>query len=220
MPKTPLSHVQNRIVRVKRIAASQLLPNPDNWRTHGPEQTEAIQIALRDIGFVAPVIAREMADGELMLLDGHARVAQLAPNVEIPVAIVHCSDQEAAAILASLDPISAMAGTDQAALDRLLVSLREDGGEYEALLKLLADEDAAVSPVDEDIAPAPTPDIDFAPAVSTDAPAPFLPEVSDADLQRATNRVTKQAQNSGKDLKTLTCPHCGSDITFEPSKLV
>lgn len=217
----PLTEVTNRISRVKRIPARDLHKNPDNWRTHGESQQEAIQVALRDIGFVAPVIAREMDDGSLMLLDGHARVAQVAPDVEIPVAVIRCSDAEAAMILASLDPIAAMAGTDQAALDRLLTSLRTADSDYDALLKLLADGQMPLPvSISEDVAPSPQPEADFEPTPQIGEPAPFMPEVSGEDIQKAQDRVTKQASKSQKDIATITCPHCGSDISFEPGKLV
>ena len=53
------------------------------------------------------MLARETPDG-LMLINGHARV-EVSPDTEIPVLVLDVTEQEANLILATLDPLAAMA---------------------------------------------------------------------------------------------------------------
>ena len=63
------------------------------------------------VGLVDAVIAREAPDGSLVLVDGHLR-ADLDPEVELPVLVVDLTEEEAGEVLASFDPLSAMAQAD------------------------------------------------------------------------------------------------------------
>ena len=88
---------------------------------------------LERIGYVDAVIARETPDG-LMLIDGHLR-ADLSPDVEIPVLVVDLDEAEAGEVLATLDPLAAMAETDTKALQSLVDGLASQADE--ALSELL-----------------------------------------------------------------------------------
>ena len=110
--------MKDRITGLRRVPAAELRENPKNWRTHPPEQRTALAAALDSIGLVDAVIARDTPDG-LELVDGHLR-ADLAGDADIPVLVVDLDDSEAAAALATLDPIAAMAAADTPALRRLL----------------------------------------------------------------------------------------------------
>ena len=101
--------IKDRIKELRRVPASQLIPNPKNWRTHPEKQKNAIQGVLAEIGYADALIARELPDGSLMLLDGHLR-AETTPNQEVPVLVLDLDEAEADKLLATLDPISAMAG--------------------------------------------------------------------------------------------------------------
>ena len=92
---------------------------------------------LERIGYVDAVIARETPDG-LMLIDGHLR-ADLVPDAEIPVLVVDLDEAEAGEVLATLDPLVAMAETDTEALHKLVEELGKQTGE--ALNGLLQDID-------------------------------------------------------------------------------
>ena len=65
------------------------------------------------------MIAREAPDGSLVLVDGHLR-ADLDPEVELPVLVVDLTEEEAGEVLASFDPLSAMAQADVDALKALV----------------------------------------------------------------------------------------------------
>jgi hypothetical protein len=90
------------------------------------------------------VLARELPDGSLMLIDGHLRAETLGDG-NVPVLILDVNEAEADKLLATLDPLAAMADSDAARLDELLRNV--DTGS-EALQQLIAAtaEDAGVVP--------------------------------------------------------------------------
>lgn len=135
---------QNRIVRYSDEAPDQLLANPANWRTHSGQQAEALRGILGDVGIVQNVIANVQTG---YLIDGHLRVmeAMRAGQSTIPVTWVDLSPDEEALILATLDPLSALAGTDAAKLDELLREISTDSPAVQALLDSLA-QDAGIVP--------------------------------------------------------------------------
>ena len=55
------------------MPASELRKNDRNWRLHPDDQRGALQAMFNDVGFVGAVIARELPDGSLELIDGHLR---------------------------------------------------------------------------------------------------------------------------------------------------
>ena len=126
--------LRDRIKELRRVPASELLPNPKNWRTHPKEQQEALRGILAEVGIADAVLARETPAG-LMLIDGHLR-AETAPDALMPVLILDVDEAEADKILATLDPLAAMAEADAVKLDGLL---REIDTGSEALQKMLAD---------------------------------------------------------------------------------
>ena len=54
-------------------AGRQLRPHPRNWRTHPAAQQDALRGVLAEIGYADALLARELADGSLQLIDGHLR---------------------------------------------------------------------------------------------------------------------------------------------------
>ena len=126
--------IRDRIKKLRRVKASDLLPHPCNWRKHPPAQMDALRGVLSEIGWADALLARETPDG-LQLIDGHAR-SQLAPDSEVPVLILDLNDDEADKLLASLDPLAQMAEANQSALDELLDSISTRS---EALQQMLDD---------------------------------------------------------------------------------
>jgi len=126
--------IRDRIKELRRVKASELLPNPKNWRTHPVAQQDALKGILAEVGFAGAVLVRELDDGSLMLIDGHMR-AETTHDQEIPVLILDVDEAESDKLLATFDPIAAMAESDAHALDALLRNV--DTGS-EALSKMLA----------------------------------------------------------------------------------
>ncbi len=125
--------IRDRIKELRRVKASELLPNPRNWRTHPQQQQDAMKGVLSEVGIADAVLAYETAEG-LMLIDGHLR-ADVAPDVEWPVLVLDVTPKEADMLLATHDPLAAMAETDGVHLDGLL---REINTGNEALGQMLA----------------------------------------------------------------------------------
>ncbi len=67
-------------------------------------------------------MARELPDGTLELIDGHLR-AETAPDAVVPVLVLDVDEREAAQLLATFDPLSALAGVDTGALESLLAEI-------------------------------------------------------------------------------------------------
>lgn len=126
--------IKNRVKELRIVPASELLPNPKNWRTHPDAQKNALKGILAEVGMADACLARELPDGSLMLIDGHLR-AETAADAKVPVLILDVTETEADKILATLDPLAAMADSDAAKLDELLRGV--DTGS-EALQQLIA----------------------------------------------------------------------------------
>jgi hypothetical protein len=108
--------IRNRIREMRLVRAGELLPNPRNWRLHPKLQREAMQGLLEELGYTDALIARQLPEGGLMLLDGHLR-AEITPDTVVPVLIVDVTAEEADKILLTLDPIGAMASDSSLPFD-------------------------------------------------------------------------------------------------------
>ena len=68
-----------------------------------------------------------------MLVDGHLR-AETTPDADVPVLVLDIDEAEADLMLATLDPLAAMAGRDEERLDELLANLENDNESIASLL--------------------------------------------------------------------------------------
>jgi hypothetical protein len=132
-------NIRDRIVDFRRVRASSLLPNPANWRTHPPAQQDALRGLLAEIGYANALIARELPGGRLMLIDGHLR-AETTPDQLVPVLVLDVDEEEAKKLLATLDPLGALAEADAAKLDALLKEVQTDSPAVAQMLNDLGDE--------------------------------------------------------------------------------
>ena len=146
--------IRDRIKELKRVPASELLANPKNWRRHPQPQQEALAGILQQIGFADAVIARETDDG-LELIDGHLR-QELMGDQPVPVLVVDVTAEEADMMLATLDPLAAMAGTDYDALESLLMALQPANEAVADMLRTISEGVPELPPlgpeIDESIA--------------------------------------------------------------------
>jgi DNA modification methylase len=129
--------IKDRIRELRRVKASELVPNPKNWRVHPKEQTAALKGLLQEVGYADALLARELPDGKLMLIDGHLR-AETTPNVEVPVLILDVTEAEADKILLTLDPLAGMAEANKAAIEELLKTVTTESEAVGALLERVA----------------------------------------------------------------------------------
>jgi ParB-like chromosome segregation protein Spo0J len=126
---------RNRIVGHADVAPAELVPNPRNWRSHPAEQQRALAGALGEVGWVAEVLVNRTTGH---VVDGHLRIelALARHETTVPVTYVELSEDEERLVLASLDPLAAMATAEKDALEMLLAGLAPDD---EALASMLAE---------------------------------------------------------------------------------
>ena len=125
--------IRDRIKELRRIPASELTANTKNWRRHPQWQKDGMQAILENIGYAGALIAYE-SKGELILIDGHLR-QEMTPTEEVPVLILDVNEEEANVLLASYDPITAMASEDGVALQELLDNIESENDELNTLLQ-------------------------------------------------------------------------------------
>lgn len=141
-------NIRDRIKELRRVPAESLRPNPKNWRLHPPEQVNALKGLLSEIGYAGAALARELPDGTLELIDGHAR-AEVTGGGMMPVLVLDVSEAEADKILATFDPIGTMADADTAKLDALLATVSTENSAVKEMLSDLATDVVATEVVEE-----------------------------------------------------------------------
>ena len=107
-----------RIREHRKVCASELLVHPLNPRIHPDAQKSALSAILNEIGFARSLLAYETAEGKLQLIDGHLR-KELFQDQEVMVEILDVNEQEANALLLSLDPLASLAQFDSPTLEAL-----------------------------------------------------------------------------------------------------
>jgi len=156
--------VRDRIKELRRVKASALRPHPRNWRLHPPAQQDALRGVLAEIGYADALLARELPDGQLELIDGHLR-AETTPDAEVPVLVVDLDDREAAKLLALLDPLAAMAERDDRLLAELLADVETENAAVQAMVAEMLAETATIEPPADEPATVKPPGGDAIPAV-------------------------------------------------------
>ena len=129
--------IRDRIRELRRVPASQLRPHPHNWRFHPPAQRDALQGLLAELGYCDAVLARELPDGTLELIDGHLRCAT-TPDTAVPVLVLDVTEQEADKLLLTLDPLAGLAEVTPAALRQLLETVEVQNAGVAAMLQGMA----------------------------------------------------------------------------------
>jgi DNA modification methylase len=124
-PNTPL--------RLEYRDAKELKDNPANWRKHPAKQLDALRDVIAEVGWAGAVLYNERTK---RLIDGHARKG-LAKG-KIPVLIGSWTDEQEKKILATLDPIAALAEADLGALEAVLQGVQTESEAVQDLLKDLA----------------------------------------------------------------------------------
>lgn len=128
--------IKNRVIELKNIPAKELKDNDGNWRTHPKFQRDALAGVLGEVGIADALKAyiSKRNKGKLTLVDGHLRKDDY-PEVEWPVLILDITDEEADILLATLDPISAMAEANFRKQVELQAKLQAQSNDLKALLQ-------------------------------------------------------------------------------------
>ncbi len=143
---------RSRIVASGSEVPEQLVANPSNWRVHPRHQREALAGSLDTVGWVRQVLVNRRSG---FVIDGHARVALAVARKEplVPVLYVDLDPDEERLVLATLDPIGALAGHDSDRLTALLADVAVDDAGLRALLDRLAADVPRAGLTDPDAVP-------------------------------------------------------------------
>jgi hypothetical protein len=110
--------IRNRIKAHRRVRAGELVPHEFNFRVHPEMQRAALAALYREVGFARSLLAYELPDGRLKLIDGHLR-RDLDPDMEVDVEVLDVSDAEARTLLLSIDPLAELALEQEELRERL-----------------------------------------------------------------------------------------------------
>jgi hypothetical protein len=134
-----MSEFRDRIKELRRVPAKDLVVNEKNWREHDTRQKDAMLDLLSEVGYADALVAYELPDGRLKLVNGHMR-AGLTPEHEVPVLVLDVTEDEADKLLATFDPVSSFASTNKEKLKTLLDSLKINNHDMRnALSRMAAD---------------------------------------------------------------------------------
>lgn len=135
---TTATNWRNRIVGSGEEDPAHLVANPRNFHIHHGAQQRAVKGSLDTLGWVQRVTVNRRTG---YILNGHLRVMlalreqeRTGQPVPVPVDYVDLSDAEDAQALASIDPMSALAGRDDALLNDLLAEIATDHPDVQAFL--------------------------------------------------------------------------------------
>src|ERR1700755_1914500 len=131
--------MKNRIKDHRRVRAGDLVPHELNPRRHSQAQRAALAALYAEVGFARSLLAYELPDGRLKLIDGHLR-RDVDPDMEVEVEVLDVTDEEARALLLSIDPRAALARTQQQLHERLLELTPTDSVELRAAWEAAARE--------------------------------------------------------------------------------
>lgn len=129
---------RNRIVGYDTVDPKTLKANPSNWRVHPLFQRQALAGALKEVGWVQDIIVNRRTG---YVLDGHLRIMLAKQNGEeaVPVKYVDLSENEERLVLATLDPIGALAEAEAQIMGDLLRQIETE----DAALRQLVEAEAA-----------------------------------------------------------------------------
>jgi DNA modification methylase len=129
--------IRDRVIELVRIPANTVKPHPGNWRTHSPEQREVLRGMFDEVGFAGALIAYDDPEWGMTLIDGHLRQEEVDARRKVPVLKLDLTRDEAMKMLATYDPVGAMAGLNEDRLRALLGSVSVASDNVRAMLDSL-----------------------------------------------------------------------------------
>src|SRR5438270_12131255 len=129
--------IRHRIKCHRRVRAGDLVPHEFNYRTHPEAQRAALEALYREVGFARSLLAYELPDGRLKLIDGHLR-RDIDPDMVVEVEVLDVSEAEARKLLLSLDSLAGLAETDAAVVEQLAALTQADAPVLNDLWQALA----------------------------------------------------------------------------------
>jgi hypothetical protein len=131
--------VRNRIKCHRKVRAGDLLAHEWNFRVHPAGQNAALAGIYQEVGFARSLLAYELADGRLKLIDGHLR-RDIDPDMEVDVEVLDVTEEEARKLLLSIDPLASLAEQQEQFRQRLLEITPIRSTELQAALQASVDD--------------------------------------------------------------------------------
>jgi len=131
--RPPAPKIRNRIKAHVTMRAGDLVPHDLNFRRHPDTQKAALRGMYDEIGFARSLLAYELPDGRLKLVDGHLR-QEMEPEMQVTVEVLDLTDAEAKLMLACTDPLAAMAVADPVAVASLVAEIDTECAALQAML--------------------------------------------------------------------------------------
>jgi hypothetical protein len=146
--------IRNRIKDHRRVRAGDLVPHEQNWRSHPDFQRDALKALYAEVGFARSLLAYELPDGRLKLIDGHLR-REIDPDMLVDVEVLDVDDLEARKLLLSMDSVASLAEADQEVVAQLQKITQSDSPVLTDLWRSLAESESATQAALEEAAKAP-----------------------------------------------------------------
>ena len=144
-PPNPPPQWRNRVKELRYVSPRDLADHPHQWREHPDVQRSALRGVLEEIGIAGALLAYESpTTGVLTSIDGHLRKS--LGDTPWPTLILDVTDEEAALLLASHDPLAALAETNRDALATLLQDVQSGDAAVQQMLSDLAQREGIVPP--------------------------------------------------------------------------
>lgn len=132
-------------LRLEWLSPAELAENPSNWRRHPNAQLAALTDVIAEVGWAGACLYNETTG---RLIDGHARrkVALDQGTDKVPVLVGSWTEEQERKILATLDPLAAMAEADNDRLDALLRHVQTGSEALAGMLSKMAADEGIVPP--------------------------------------------------------------------------
>src|SRR5438270_8131242 len=135
--------MKNRIKDHRKVRAADLVPHELSPRRHSKAQRAALAALYEEIGFARSLLAYELPDGRLKLIDGHLRQS-MDPDAVLDVEVLDVNDAEARALLLAIDPLAQLADYDDQALAQLRAATEAESAAIRDLWQTLEGQDEKV----------------------------------------------------------------------------
>ena len=130
--------IRNRIKTHRKVRAGDLVPHEWNFRQHPEAQKAALSAIYDEVGFARSLLAYELPDGRLKLIDGHLR-RDFDPDLEVDVEVLDVNEEDARKLLLTIDPLASLAEQQEQIRQRLMDITPVASEELEAVWRAAAD---------------------------------------------------------------------------------
>jgi hypothetical protein len=130
--------IRNRIKTHRKVRAGDLVPHEWNFRQHPEEQKAGLAAIYEEVGFARSLLAYELPDGRLKLIDGHLR-RDFDPDLEVDVEVLDVNEEDARKLLLTIDPLASLAEQQDQIRQRLMDITPVSSADLELVWRAAAD---------------------------------------------------------------------------------